>query len=67
MQFKLNNPRIWFDSEGNSYYFLKNLRKELDLLIDEIQAYLNGGKKGEPKPKEAKEDATPEADEADES
>jgi hypothetical protein len=45
----LNAPRIWFESETSSYYFLEGLRIELEALIKELLAFLDGTKKGEHK------------------
>ena len=56
-QVTLNSPKIWFESENSTYYFLANLKKELGLLCDEIQAYLDGTKKGEAKVQPKKEES----------
>jgi hypothetical protein len=47
----LNTPKIWFESETNTYYFLEALRDRAgEALVTELLAFLDGTKKGEHKP-----------------
>lgn len=49
----LNTPKIWFNPDGeNPYYFLDGLKAELEVIVEETFAFLNGSKKGVAKKQE---------------